>query len=70
MNRQAAVAALAYAMWDAEHTVRLEYPEDQQLYFKKAEKLLESISRFRSKKERLDLSIVIRKTSPHGTSSS
>ena len=47
------VAALAYALYDAEHTTRLgEHPEDLEEYFERARKLLFMLKEYRPRKER------------------
>jgi hypothetical protein len=56
------VAALAYALYDAESTGRLgEDPGAQPEYFARAEKLLYAIKQYRPKRERVSLARVIRR---------
>ncbi len=56
------VAALAYALYDAESTGRLsEHPDAQPEYFDRARKLLYMIQTYRPKRERVSLARAIRK---------
>lgn len=56
------VAALAYALFDAENTTRLsEYPDEQERYFERARRLLYAIREYRPKRERVSLARAIRK---------
>lgn len=57
------VAALAYALYDAESTGRLsEDPDAQPEYFKRARELLYAIREFRPERERVSLARAIRQS--------
>lgn len=59
---KAAIAALAYALYDSESTGRLgEDPDAQEEYFERARKLLYMVQTYRPKRERVALARAIRK---------
>ena len=56
------VAALAYALYDAENTTRLsEDPDAQPAYFERARRLLYMLKTYRPKRERVAIARAIRK---------
>lgn len=60
MSKQKAISALAYAIWDSVHTVRLESPEDYEAYELRAKKLLYAM-KVRTRDQKAAIAKAIRK---------
>lgn len=57
--KRRAVAALAFSLWDAENSTKLEHPDDQAVYFARAERILAAIQSLRTQAERSALALEI-----------
>jgi hypothetical protein len=62
-EREKAIAALAYALFDSENTTRLSEAaiEDQSAYFSRATSLVDMIKNYRNKKQRVNLARYLRR---------